>query len=900
MDPLNSKLSRPRQNIAVVSSEELEAMIASAVDVALTLITAPAGAGKTTAMLALHDKLSSRGYGCCWIKFDAADNQIEGFSNLLIAALQSVSGTSSGKRSATGDFFDAARNDGTITEHVSALIGKLRRNTAIFFDDFENIDDPAVIKLVEALVEQLADGSTLVIASRTVPDIRVSRLRASGLLLQITSKDLSFSFDQANTFLNEHFTLGLTPQQITDLLHAMEGWAAGLQLSALALKSRKDKPQLATILGGGLNEIKDYLYEEVFDTQSKTIRSFLKQTCIVAELNGELCNALTGRGDSLNILREISKKNLFLVRLDSETETYRYHNLFADFLRKKLAEDQPGDLQRLNRIAAQWFNASGDSYSAIEHVLISQDFPLACDFLEDEAWNYIVSGRIRTVHRWLTAVPWNQLRSHPSLGVALCWSYIFHHQYAEANELSEAMRQDPQATEMGELEVLKIISLALMDKFSETAQALKDLPHKISPRNHIAFGSFQNVLTWISIMRNRFDEADRAAVKARQALTMINSSYGHAFTNSFMAHGLLTRGRMKEARKLIEKSYNDALRRGEGLSTGTALLATPLGELFYEAGEFDSARKLIEKHFDTIEVTGMVDWLIIACRILNRIYCASGHYDMADAVVSKGLDTAYARGSHRMVASLRNEIFYQDLHKHDHGQDSEGMSQKLEPVEGPAQDGFIHMAGDSECPHVLEFRKQIRRGQAKQVVSLAPSLITQADTMGRRRRSLKFRILLSQALLRTGESEKALKELSIAIKVAQPEGFRTAFTEEGPDVLSLLTSYCERLEIDGATSSMRDLRIFLGDMTEPADPACGTASGRPKASEIAVPLEDLSARELEVLNLIAAGLPNKSIANQLFISERTVKFHVSNIKSKLNANNRTQAAYVAQQLKLIG
>jgi LuxR family maltose regulon positive regulatory protein len=275
-----------------------------------------------------------------WVSLDEADNDPARFLSYLVASLRTIEdGIGEGVLS-------SIRAPGL--PPVGALTGALLNELAdlsvelvIVLDDYHLIDSDHVHGVVSFLLERLSSNVHLIISSRIDPPLPLARLRARGQLTELNAADLSFAQEEAATFLNDTMGLNLAAEDVAALDERTEGWIAGLQLAALSMRNRKDVSGFIRAFSGSHRDVLDSLSDEVLEQQSERVRSFLLETSILERLAEELCDAVTDRDDGQEKLETLERVNLFIIALDDERRWYRYHHLFADFLRAHLKRERP-------------------------------------------------------------------------------------------------------------------------------------------------------------------------------------------------------------------------------------------------------------------------------------------------------------------------------------------------------------------------------------------------------------------------------------------------------------------------------------------------------------------------------------------------------------------------------
>ncbi len=407
----------------------------------LTLIAAPAGYGKTTLLAEwINTKDEGGGQkdektysvdpscfspppsGVAWLSLDAQDNNAPRFWSYVIAAFQTIPKTNLGPQTLqaleAAPVFDSQTlltfllNDVTVLDHEIILV----------LDDYHVISNPAIHADMTFLIEHLPQQLHLVIATRSDPFLPLSRLRARGQLTELRMDDLRFTAEETAAFLNEVMNLDLTVRDVLALEARTEGWIVGLQLAALSLQGRSDRSALVRTFSGSHRHILDYLGDEVLAQQSEAIQQFLLQTCILERLSGSLCDAVLNASASQAILEHLEQANLFLVPLDDERKWYRYHPLFADLLRVKLAQTCPDRIPALHRRAAQWHEANGNASEAVRYALAIPDYAYASRMVADYGRRIYHQGHLRKLVEWLQALPAEFIRQSPPLSIAYSWT----------------------------------------------------------------------------------------------------------------------------------------------------------------------------------------------------------------------------------------------------------------------------------------------------------------------------------------------------------------------------------------------------------------------------------------------------------------------------------------------
>jgi len=890
--------SAPLPSRHLVDNPNLPGWLEECREVSLVLALAPAGFGKTTAMLAIHEHLGNDGFATAWIQLSAEDNHFERFCTVVLEACgQRLPDT--GTNTHVPNLMDARYTGSKLGQMLLESLAALRAPTALFLDDFHHITDARIVELVQRMIERLPTNSKLFITSRSQPALRLYKLKAQGRLLQIGMQELSFDYDQAEAFLNQRHQLQLEQASVRRLLSATEGWPAGLQLAALALKTRHDRAGFIENFCEQTSDIGRYLYEEVFWDQDEAIKSFLLQTSVLKTLNPALCQAVTLHDDAATMLRQLELQGLFLARLGDSGNEYRYHQLFAEFLLHKLKEEQPQLLPMLHERAALWFLAARDAPRAIEHAIAARNFLQACEILRGHVWYMLSHGHVSTCRQWLGEIPQEVLAEYPALLVALCWTYILQYEYSLAAELTERLRNEPQVQNQHEYSVLEPLTLALMDRVADceaARQRRQDMA--LSGLSQPTLGCVQ---AYVDLCSQRFDLALDNAKKAGLMFRRLGSDYGTTFSHGVIAYALLAQGRALEAVDLLEPMFHSFAKETGRHHVSTSNLGAYLAAALYELGDFARAESLAREYLPQARDMVIMDAVVIVHRILARSHLRAGRHAEAAAVLHAGTELARSLGLLRIVAPLRLEQQYQAVYQFDQGQLQSSARLALQPEVWDYPHDRLVPINDIEDQALARLRLQLREGRAAEAMPQLNQNIAEAWRLGRIRRWHKLCILRAQALQlldRGFDARQALADLLLSHGELQ---LLASFWDEGPQVRELLSGLQERLHEHVARAQVERLNQHLNQLLGTPD-AKGAPSAPPAMSEppaapsaAAGPPSVLSAREMQVLHCLAAGMPNKQIADSLHISEPTVKFHLRNLNLKLDAKNRTHAVFIARE-----
>ncbi len=422
---LTTKLHPPPARAEHIGRSRLVGRLRAGAGCRLSLVVAPAGWGKTT-LLAQWLAVDGAGTATAWLSLDESDNDPVRFFSYLIAALRTVDPALGTNSEAT------LRAPGAPIAEVALplLINELALRSEeiqLVLDDYHVIDNEDVHEGFAFLVEHAPSTLRLSLGCRYDPPLPLARWRARGELSEVRAGDLSFTGEEATSFLNESLTLQLAAEEIDSLLERTEGWAAGLYLAALSFQSMGPAPGSARAsVSGEDRHLIDYFTAEVLDRQPDELRAFLLRTSVLERLSGPLCDSLTDHHDGAETLEQLERSNLFLVPLDNKREWYRYHQLFRELLRHELHRADPDLPPELHRRANAWYREAGEIPEAIGHATQACEFGAASDMIAQHWAAFTNAGQLATIINWLEALPEEVVKEDARLCVAaaMVWSEL--------------------------------------------------------------------------------------------------------------------------------------------------------------------------------------------------------------------------------------------------------------------------------------------------------------------------------------------------------------------------------------------------------------------------------------------------------------------------------------------
>jgi ATP/maltotriose-dependent transcriptional regulator MalT len=867
----------------------------------LTLISAPAGFGKTTLLFEwLRERPGGEG-SVAWLSLDEGDNDPARFLSYLVAALQAVE-----EKIGEGVLSALRSPEPPRVENITAALinelATLPEELTLVLDDYHLIDSKPVHGVISFLLEHLPQGVHLIIASRIDPPLPLARLRARNQTVEINASELSFTSEEAASFLNSVMGLDLSVEDVAALEERTEGWIVGLQLAAISMRDRQDVSAFVRAFSGSHRDVLDYLAEEVLKGQPGHVRAFLLQTSILDHLSGGLCDALTGRSDGQAILERLERENLFVVTLDEERVWYRYHHLFADFLRSRLERESPGRIKELHRRAVEWYEQNGWTSDAVGHALAAEDHERAADLVERVIGETWFRGEVMTLLGWLEVLPERAKRRRPRLllehATALMWvgrlegvESLVREAERIVGAAAEGSGEGPQSSAenihrrylLGYAAATRAWHANLLGdpqsgiQFARRALAL--LPDDPRPRTFAAFS-----LAAAYSFTGNFEAASVAFAETAELGLAAGHDYLTLEAMGYHAELQMARGRLREAEDILRRALGFAAERGEVSLPATGEVYVAMGELLYEWDDLDSAEARLTEGVKLAERTGQLGSLVDGYVSLSRLRQAQGDTDGALDAAWKAERLARSSG----VGQFTVEAAAWTSRLHLARGEREAATSEWEQVSVADDDpAFVREIGQFAHARLL-----LACGEQDEALLLLADLREAAQAAGRTGRVIEILVLEALALQAKGKKERAVRTLAQGLARAEPEGYVRTFVDEGPEMATLLSEVLEaqqrgRLVPDVPAYYLRKVSAALErDASRSAKTGAGLS-------------EPLSERELEVLALAAVGKTNQEIARELFVALSTVKTHIKNIYGKLDARNRTHALARARELGLL-
>ncbi len=797
----------------------------------LTLVSAPAGYGKS---VAVAEWLTNPQSSISWLSLDEADNEPGRFFTYFVAALRQRD------ESFCPELFAALHAGQTppvevlVTTLVNAMLG-WESPHILALDDFHYIQDKTILEALAGLLAHAPRNFHLVLVTREDPPLPLARLRARGQLTEIRAADLRFSEAEASQLLREGLGLELPAGDVARLTERTEGWAAGLQLAGVSLQGRENPGAFVQTLSGSHRFILDYLTEEALKTQPPDVQDFLLKTSILPRLNGDLCDAVTGRADSASLLERLLSANLFIIPLDDEGRWYRYHHLFAELLQHRLKRESAACLPDLHQCASRWHEGQAMPVASIEHALAADDEARAAALLEKYGWRLLTHGHSRPLMKWVESLPEAQRNSKPTLNTVIVWGKILHGDYKGAIPYLMAAQAalPPDGAEaralQADLLALQSFIVKAQGKNSESL-ALAEQAWALAPGDDTRLrASTALALGTAYRTSGRFAEAIETLEDAMRAAHALDD---HVTAMVAMAHLSLIWYPLGRLRLLAERA-REVIERAETISQVAPVMIgsvhAVLGQVYYEWNQVEQARESLVHGIRLATLSAQPASVVYGNVHLARLHQGQGDLPaaaeclrLAGEALEKGAP-GWARPD--WLAQKANLLV---------AQGHLGEAEVTLRASGVLAD--VPVSYGTDVLHLAWLRWMIA-SRHPDAFSLAKRIVQSATAEGRTG-------TLIQALVLGSKTGGGADWLARARALGAPEGYQRVFIDEA-----------------GGQQTVTSQEL----------------------------IEQLTERELEVLRLLAEGLSYAEIAGRLVVSVNTVRYHVKGMYGKLGVEKQTQA-----------
>ncbi len=884
---LETKLRVPRRRRSLIARPRLGAALSRGAEAGLTLVSAPAGFGKTTLLAEWLAGAPPGGASVAWLALDPRDNDPALFWAYVLAALDTaapgVAATARSSLQRPGPTIDAVLT--TLLNDVAAL----PHDVVLVLDDYHLVDARDVHDGMAFLLDHLPPQLRLVIAGRADPPLPLARMRSRGELAEVRAADLRFTPDEAAAYLNGAMGLALTAPDVAALEGRTEGWIAALQLAALSMQGRSDVAGFIAGFAGDDRYIVDYLAEEVLARRPEAVRRFLRRTSVLSRLGGPLCDAVTGEDGGRARLAELERANLFVVPLDDNRRWYRYHHLFADVLRAHLQDEEPDVVPELHRRASTWHAQHGEPAEAIRHAMAGGDLDRAADLVELAIPATRLGRQEATLRRWLEALPDELIRVRPVLSNGYAGSLLVRGEVegveTRLRDAEGGLGTAAGATVVADVAEFRRLPGAVAVHRAGLARMLGDVDGTmvharraldlIGENDHVGRGAAAALLGLAHWTRGDLGAAHRRYSEGMASLEKAGYLSDVVGCAMAVADIRVAQGRLLAAMSTYEWGLRIATGQGPTALRGAADMHVGISERLAERNELDAAAAHLVSSGELGEHAGLprnrYRLRVATARLRQAAGDLTGAADLLDE--AERLYTSDFFPDVRPVPAVRARLWLAQ------GRTDDVIAWAGERGLSVADDlGYLR-----EFEHITLARALLARHAVPEATGLLERLLAAAEEGARAGSVIEVLVLLALAHRARGDLSAALAVLQRAVTMAEPEGWVRVFADEGPAMATLLRAVAKRAIAPG---HVRRLLAAVED-----------GAGTPVEQDL---IEPLSERELDVLRLLGTDLDGPDIARHLGVSLHTVRSHSKHIYTKLGVNNRRAAVRRAGELGLNG
>jgi LuxR family maltose regulon positive regulatory protein len=735
-------------------------------------------------------------------------------------------------------------------------------------------------------------------------------------MCELRANDLRFSLEEATDYLTRIMRLGLSSDDVAALENRTEGWIAGLKLAALSMQGLKkiaDRHDFVENFTGSNRFIQDYLTDEVLKRQSERIREFLVLTSVLKQFNSDLCSFLTGFSNCQEILQQLDETNVFLIPLDDSRRWFRYHHLFSDLLKSRLAINDPEKYAVVHGKAANWFEENGYIDQAINHALQVEDKTLAANLIEKYAKDYLFQSRVQTIKRWMDELPDQIIGENPYLGIYYSWAlvlmnpkeyslriegylerinhWVANNQIEKSDEnlllgqeasIYALLSQPPVKLEHDAHKVLAYLNQA-QELLPESEKEIRGMNYVNIGYEYLHLGDAQSAM---DVNQTAFLESQDTENFLIKAVSVVSQ-----------ALVMYYQGEIKKARDIclreltaVEKEANKEIRSYPILG---AIWITD-GHLLVEMGDFVKGIEKLIWGIDLLQKIGEYEILSLGHVALVRAYLYSGEIELARETSEKlatkwPVCTPLAQTLRVLInifepvnKDINWELVNPWMEDHD--------LNKLDLSDIP---GITPWAETEHLTQFLSIMVFLIKNSSDAELDLSDLGRLEIFISGRIKiaqsrqfviRELEYKLLLALVLQIKGRTKEAQELIIEAVSLTRKVNFARWFYIAPQIVLEHLRT----------ASLDSDDRSYVDQMIEIIEPILFDIS------TISAEDKDLmSDREIQILECIADGLSNKEIGERLHLALDTIKGHNRRIFNKLGVNNRAQAVKKAIKLKII-
>lgn len=902
---VSTKFQAPTYDDGLISRDRLIEALRKGWPKRLALIHGPAGFGKTTLAVQWQRVLRADGVPVAWLSLDRDDNDVVWFLSHLIEAFRRVEPSLAGE---LVDLLEHHSDDAqrfVLTELINR-ISELGRPLAVVLDDWHLIEDPQAAAALDFLLHVGPANLHLVITSRTRSPA-VGRLKVRNQVTEVDASQLRFDHDESASFLLHLNALDLGSEDVHQLWSSTDGWVAALQLASLSLRDSNDPSRLIQEFSGRHHSIGDYLAENVLNALPGDLLDFLLTTSVCDRLCGDLAAAVSGQPRGQATLEELERRDLFLRPLDDNREWFRYHHLFAAYLRRRLERDHADRLVTLHRAASAWFSDRGLLTEAVTHALAAGDDIGAVDLVEWQAMSLVEHSRMASLLTLVNKLPKALLPSRPKLQIAVAWANCLLQRARPAQTALDHVRaalgsvtDEASLDILGEADIVQAAIDIYADRIDRAADLVAPFIGENSPYRPWLVAVSSNIRSFCDIQSCNFRMAQSRQQWANAYHERTGGPFAGVYGRCFAGLAAFAQLDLVTAQRL----YKDAVALGDGAagrgSHAARLARALLGALSYERSDIDAAEQLLEECQQLGAESGVVDFMIPTYTTLARIKALRADLDASWSLLDEGAEAANQLALPRLHAAVDHERVRLYLALGDIGRAQDVVSRQGEdPVQGS---DAVAMA-TRHYRLTMQARVLAAREDHTGAIDLLSARLFESTQARWPYAETTARIDLASVLYSAGKHEESFRIAAPALVAGARSGLVRSIVDSGPEIVKLVSDLrdahrCHRWPADLPYAPADYLTQLLATSRSDADKAVYPVIERP-GERHPLPEEPLNAREIDILRLLDRGLANKEIARHLGLTINTVKWYLKNIYIKLGVTRRGESVAEARRRRIL-
>jgi LuxR family maltose regulon positive regulatory protein len=656
--PIETKLYPPGVRTEWVERSALITELAQTT-AKLVLVDAPAGFGKTT-LVAQWRSSPAETRPFAWVSLDRGDSDPGRLWWYVVSALTRACPEIDGEAIAAELRAQAPVFPQSVLPMLANELAALSAPVVLVLDDYHVIKDRGCHEQIAFLLLHLPPTVQLVIITRADPPLPLARLRAAGEMAEVRARELRFTPEEAAELLLAVADMRLSEPDLNQLMERTEGWPAGVYLAAISLRGHPSPHAFIRQFTGNNRFIVDFLAEEVLSRQPAEIQEFLARTSVLTRFSAPLCDVVTGSAGAAGIIEVLERENLFLVPLDDNRQWYRYHHLFAQLLRSRLARTEPALVTTLHARASAWYGAAGSAEEAVHHALAAGDATRAIALIARYWHAYVDKGRIATVCGWMRALGDDRIASHPLAAHCAAWAAALSGDQKGVRRwlpvIETGCYDGPLPDGMRSLQSSAALlrasfgfdGLPVMLEAARTAASIEKDP--ASPY----FALARSTLGFCRFLTGDYQAAVRPleeAVNSEASLQLIRM-----FAAAMLAMVLVAQGRLPRARECAHAARDLAIKGDLGRLPQTVTAYAATAAVYAAEDRFDEARRELEPVLDLRRKnSGLGPWstivpTLLLARIRLQLGDAAGAAELADE--AREVLTALPDGTEALQARL--------------------------------------------------------------------------------------------------------------------------------------------------------------------------------------------------------------------------------------------------------